>query len=78
MSGEREIAPAMGANEHILGGNFLLQKKKGGGRWERKTFQAEVQKGTEKLQRRGMGSQSELIRRAACVCEAEGIMESFL
>lgn len=38
---EREIAPALRANEHILMGVLMLQKKKGEGRGETKKFQVE-------------------------------------
>jgi len=48
----REIAPDLEAPEHILGRVLMLQKKRGGRRGETKTFQAEVQGDTEKLQRR--------------------------
>lgn len=38
---EREIAPALRANEHILMEVLMLQKKKGEGRGETKKFQVE-------------------------------------
>lgn len=73
---EGEITPALGPTERIL--VLMLQKKWDGRREEAKKFQAEVQGDTEKLQKRGRDSQPELMEKATCPAEAEGIMQNLL
>lgn len=46
----KEMAPILGATEHILGGILMLQRKRGGERGGKMLY-AEVQGGAEKLQR---------------------------
>lgn len=76
-SGESEIVPVLGATEGILGRVLMLQKRRGGGRGKIK-FQAQGKTLGSCRKARGMDSEPELMEKANCPADAEGMMQNLL